>query len=165
MVSLESVLAPGAALGSAFLAGGMNVVSMLAVPMILATTPPDSSLLLRQWHFVYNSGHKMGPSMAVISGLAYWSAAWASREQGRTVSLYAYSGAVTMSMVPFTWLFILPTNNAIFAEIAKDRAGKPTNLAHAQGLVGRWRTLNIVRTLFPILGAALGMMTLCGLVR
>src|SRR5688572_15400736 len=105
----------------------MNVVSMLAVPMILETTPPDASLLLRQWHFVYNSGHKLGPKLAVMGGLIYWSAAWVCRERGRTLALYAYSGALTMSMVPFTWLFILRINNAIFEEIEKDRAGKSTS--------------------------------------
>lgn len=183
MTSSESVLVPVAAFASAFLAGksvsrklrsitfsrttigGMNVVSMLAVPMILDTTPPDSSLLLRQWHFVYNSGHKLGPRLAVTSGLIYWSAAWASRERGFASALYACSGALTMSMIPFTWLFILKINNAIFTEIEKGQAGIPTNLAHAQYLIGRWRTLNIARTFFPILGGALGMMTVCGMVR
>ncbi|XPT00029.1 Noranthrone monooxygenase [Ascochyta lentis] len=165
MVSLESVFVPAAAFASAFLAGGMNVVSTLTIPLILTSTPPDLSLLLRQWYFVYDSGHKIGPRLAVTSGLIYWSAAWASRDRARAFALYASSGALTMSMVPFTWLFILDINNAIFAEIEKDRAGNRTNLAHAQHLIAKWRTLNMVRTVFPVLGAALGMMTLCGLVR
>jgi hypothetical protein len=145
--------------------GGMNVVSTLTIPLILATKPPNLSLLLRQWYFVYNSGHKIGPRLAVTSGLIYWSAAWASRERGRAFALYASSGALTMSMVPFTWLFILDINNAIFAEIEKDRARNPTDIAHAQHLIAKWRTMNMARTVFPVLGAALGMMTLCGLVR
>ncbi|KAH9866835.1 hypothetical protein IAQ61_007424 [Plenodomus lingam] len=165
MASPERMLIPVAAFSSAFLAGGMNLVSMIAVPMILKTTPPDSSLLLRQWHFIYSSGHKVGPKLAVASGLLYWTAAWTTQERGKTIALYAYSGALTMSMVPFTWLFIVRINNAIFAEIEKNRAGTPTNLADAQYLVGRWRKLNIARTVFPILGAALGLITLSGLVR
>jgi hypothetical protein len=145
--------------------GGMNLVSMLTVPMILATTPPDASLLLRQWNFVYNSGHKLGPKLSVTSGLIYFVAAWASRERSRTVALYAISGVLTMSMIPFTWLFILRINSHIFLEIEKDRAGGPTNLAQAQYLVGRWRSLNIARTFFPILGGILGLLTVCGVVR
>ncbi|PVI02102.1 hypothetical protein DM02DRAFT_653856 [Periconia macrospinosa] len=164
MASLDSTLGSVAAFTSAFLAGGMNLVSMLAVPMILATTPPDASLLLRQWHFVFNSGHKLGPKLAVTSGLIYWSAAWAARERGKTLALYASSGVLTMSMIPFTWLFILRVNSGIFLEIEKDRSGGPTDLAHAQNLVRRWRKLNIARTLFPIVGAILGLLTVAGVV-
>ncbi|KAF2000838.1 hypothetical protein P154DRAFT_491037 [Amniculicola lignicola CBS 123094] len=165
MASLATTLGSVAAFTSAFLAGGMNLVSMLTVPMILTTTPPDSSLLLRQWNFVYNSGHKLGPKLSVTGGLIYFAAAWASQERGRSVALYAISGVLTMSMIPFTWLFILRINSAIFLEIEKGRAGGSTNLAQAQYLVGRWRSLNIARTFFPLFGAALGLLTVCGVVR
>lgn len=147
--------------------GGMTTVSMLAMPLILQTAP-TSSTLLNHWKFVYTSGHKQGPTISIAAGLAYWFAAGWSLRSGRgedTWIPYTAAGAITMSMIPYTWAMILPTNNALFANIKAETEGKATSLQANRELVKRWRLLNLSRVAFPLAGAILGLLTLVGVVR
>jgi hypothetical protein len=70
--------------------------------------------------------------------------------------VFAVAGATTILMVPFTWIFMAPTNNTLFRLENESKVASVANLAEAQELVIKWSWLHVVRSLFPLAGAILG---------
>jgi len=66
--------------------------------------------------------------------------------------------------VPYTWIVMQGTNNALFHAEARSKNGNEGSWGEAEGLVKAWNLLNAVRALFPLAGAVLGMLGTCKLV-
>ena len=60
-----------------------------------------------------------------------------------------------MSIVPFTWLVMLPTNSVLFGLNALP--GGAEDLDQVLGLLAKWKFLHILRSLLPLTGAILGL--------
>jgi hypothetical protein len=67
-------------------------------------------------------------------------------------SLFDAAAVLTFSMVPFTWIAMTSTNDAMFTLAREDAVGWDV----AQGLVVRWAYLHAFRSLFPLFGATCG---------
>lgn len=118
-------------------------------------SPP--SLLAKQWAAIYETGKKKNPPIAaaVASSLAYL--AWSVRQGGPLYKttvysrsrLYIAAAALTIGIVPYTFIFMAGTNNTLLkkAESTSD-ADK-----EVPALVERWNSLNLGRSVFPLAGA------------
>ncbi|KKO99959.1 hypothetical protein THAR02_07932 [Trichoderma harzianum] len=142
--------------------GAMMSLSAFAVPVILDTNPVDGVHTLRQWVRVYHYGHIYLPALCVATTGLYAFEALRKRSQGKYQWVrYALAAVSTLVMVPFTWIFMTPTNNTLFALEAAAAASDPGALADTPGavvrsLVVRWAWLHVTRSLTPLFGAYLG---------
>lgn len=174
----------------------MATISILSVPnLTIPSRHPSSSVLpyhekpgtsaahlTAQWLDLYDRGKKIFPGLAGVSSLANLYALWKLRDSPSPApaifgsswsTCYALVIASTMSLVPFTGLFMMETNRALKAHATRDDA------ASAEGLEGMvvspqekakrdredeevlevlwyWSKLNLVRALFPLVGAGIG---------
>ncbi|KAK1751372.1 hypothetical protein QBC47DRAFT_425520 [Echria macrotheca] len=137
-----------------FLAGAMMGLSLIAVP-VLVDINPDPAHLVRQWARLYGYGIQQMPAGAISTTLLYLYAIIKGAQTGRPWRIYAFAAAATMSIVPFTWYVMAPTNNLLFGLNALQGGTKDLGLVHA--LIAKWRVLHMFRSLFPLLGATLGL--------
>lgn len=130
----------------------MTSLSLIAIPVMLDTAN-EAPLLYQQWARTYHYGHQVLPGMAVATLLLYGYTAVRSKS-----TIYAVAGAVTVAMVPFTWIVMVPTNDELFArEAGSWDEGVVMELGEAQGLLRRWAWMHLVRSLFPLVGAVVGL--------
>jgi hypothetical protein len=135
----------------------MASISVIAIPVILETAP-QPSLLYCQWAHVYHHGHIILPGMAVAILALYVCAAIREKSLHRLrTTLLLIAGVVTICMVPFTWLFMLPINNILFGLGAETASGSSSSMAEAKELVRVWSHLHLVRSTFPLIGALIGL--------
>lgn len=127
-------------------------LSVIDIPVVLSTAT-QSSHLLQHFMRLYDIGHKMMPSLAITTCLLYGYTASSTRAAGRSGLPHVIAAVTTISMVPFTWLIMAPTNNALFRMHADPAAA---DLGEVRRLLVRWAQLHAVRSLFPLAGAVLG---------
>jgi hypothetical protein len=111
---------------------------------------------------MYHYGHQVLPGMAVTTLMLYGYIAMKKRAGKRPWTIFAVAGAVTVAMLPFTWIFMVPTNNMLFDLEAKSKSGVVTGIAEAQSLVRKWSLLHLARSIFPLAGAASGLSAILG---
>lgn len=130
----------------------------MAIPVLLDTTS-EASQLFHQWVRMYHYGHQMLPTLAVATFLLYGYAAFSKRAaSNRSWGVLAVAGLTTLSMVPFTWIFMVPTNNTLFRLEVESKGAAVASWDEAQELVTTWSSLHMARSLFPLAGAVLGSM-------
>jgi len=137
-------------------AGAMMSVSLIAVPVMLDTTK-ESPQLYHQWAQMYHLGFQLFPGMAVTTLVLYGYIVMKKRAAKRPWAIFAVAGAVTVAMLPFTWIFMAPTNNVLFDLEAKSKSAVVTGIVEAQSLLRKWRLLHIARSIFPLAGAVIGL--------
>jgi hypothetical protein len=128
-------------------------ISLLAVPTCLDTTL-SAFQLVRMWERVFHYGHRALPALALATGGVYASIAFKDQSK-RTPMIVA--GLATVSIMPFTWLFMFPTNDRLFAMV--EAADGEVNFAEARELVVHWCRLHLTRSFFPLIGSIVGLMT------
>jgi hypothetical protein len=134
----------------------MMGISVVAVPVLLDTST-KSSHLLTQFLRLYHYGHQIMPSLAVATSLLYGWTSLQLRALGKPWLHYIVAGVATLTMVPFTWVVMAPTNNTLFYLDTQSRYEKvAVDLDLVQGILTRWAVLHIVRSLFPLAGAIFG---------
>lgn len=149
---IPAPLPPGTQLTSP--PGAMISLSGVTVPVILDTIT-DTPTLLRQWARMYHYGHIAAPSMAVTTLAMYIYSATRCAGQKQTMLLAA--GATTILIVPFTFAFMVSTNNVLFGLKEGSDAGKVVEFEGARDLVVKWTKLHFARSLFPLAGAMVGL--------
>jgi hypothetical protein len=101
--------------------------------------------------------------MAVGTSLLYaYTASTIKKRQSKSDDsskwhVLALAALATVSMVPFTWLVMVPTNNELFrlqreSVVNADVMG----FEEARGLVVSWSWMHLTRSLLPLVGAVLG---------
>lgn len=70
---------------------------------------------------------------------------------------YLVAAAVTVIMVPYTWVFMVPTNNTLFRLEAESQI-EPliSSMDMAKELVKKWSWLHLTRSFFPLAGSVIG---------
>ncbi|KAJ6006501.1 hypothetical protein N7451_004445 [Penicillium sp. IBT 35674x] len=131
--------------------GAMMSISIITVPVLLDTST-QSDQLLDQFMSLYNLGHKIMPTLSVCTCAMYIFVASKKRTAGLPWPIHAIAAATTIGMVPFTTIFMVPTNDALFALHASSEAP----LEEVRGFIVRWQWLHVVRSLFPLTGAVVG---------
>ncbi|KAJ0120540.1 uncharacterized protein J7T55_015269 [Diaporthe amygdali] len=140
-----------------FLSGAMMSLSFIAVPVLLETTR-DAPQLLTAWTRTYHYGHLALPTMSVGTFLLYIYAARASKKgKGRSRGILAAAGVATVAMVPFTWAFMLPTNDELFRlQAASVTEPGVAGFDAVREMVTSWSWMHVMRSLMPLVGAILG---------
>lgn len=135
--------------------GAMMSLSLVAVPVFLDTDTQPSNLLA---HFVrlYHYGHRLMPSLAVGTFTLYATSSYKAYAIDDIWLKPLLAGVITLSLVPFTWVTMTPTNYALFDLYDQGKAEKKVDFGQVRRLVVKWNWLHIVRSLFPLLGAAVG---------
>ncbi|KAK3328625.1 hypothetical protein B0T19DRAFT_425046 [Cercophora scortea] len=161
-MSSPSGIQMAAVVSGSVLSGMMLSISAQTVPVLLETTT-NAPQLFRQWTGLYFYGSRIMPTMALGTAVLYGFAASARRHAGSEGSpswtTFALAAASTLSIVPFTFLFMAPTNNELFRLEAATRVAEPlvkTTVAEAKALLVKWSWLHFVRSLLPLAGAVLG---------
>lgn len=132
----------------------MNL-SILDVPVLHDTATP-ASLLVNQWCRIYHYGHRLYPALCIATCVLYGHSGLAHQAASQPWRLYALAGTTTLAMVPFTWIFMSTTNNALFRAQKLSKEGRETSIQEAKRLLTKWGWLHFVRSLFPLTGAVLG---------
>ena len=99
------------------------------------------------------------PKFAGGVAAAYLYTAYETRRRGGIWKGFAVAAALSMAIVPYTLLFMSPTNNALHAI-----AGGAHIVAESEvtDLINKWGVLNLVRSLFPLAGGVAGIVTFLG---
>ncbi|KAF2137732.1 uncharacterized protein K452DRAFT_312112 [Aplosporella prunicola CBS 121167] len=150
-----------ALIAGSFLSGAMMDISLIAVPVLLDTVTQPAHLL-QQWGRLYYYGHKMMPTLGVAVFTLYGYAAIKNRAVKRPWRSFLLAGIITLVMVPFTLIIMRPLNNTMFELEAANKETPVIALEEAQKLLVQWRCLHVVRSLFPLAGAALGSLAIFG---
>ena len=115
-------------------------LSAFVVPVLL-DTDRDADHMLRQWARLYYYGHIYLPTLCVATCGLYGYTALSKRvAKSKQWSRYLQAAASTIAMVPFTWIFMAPTNIHLFKLVALDSF---SDLGLVRGLVVKWAVSNI----------------------
>ena len=134
--TLVSVLTTVAVLCAGLFAGAAVYINLVEHP---ARTEGGTSLALTEWAPSYRRATLMQAPLAIVGGLAALGA-WLS---GAGVG-WLVGGLLLASVVPFTFLAIMPTNRAL---LAPDAARDLTRVAE---LLARWNRLHAVRSALSV---------------
>ena len=135
-------------------------ISLFTIPVLIDTNTQGKELAY-QWVTVYDYGHQLLPAMSVTTFVLYMYASFRKYSKGTTWKPFFLSGVTTVIMVPFTWQFMLQTNDALFRANVRSNAGSDPSLNEVLQLVTTWRSLHFMRCYFPLVGAALGILSTC----
>lgn len=169
--------------------GGIISISIFTIPALLlkphqrskavdheAILGASPSHVARQWLNTFDLGKLVFPSLALTSGLLYSYVAFAvhGEQNGRYLStLYAVAAGLTVFIGPFTGFSVLPVNEKImpFTKKTDDLSGNENAEVRRErdehelvGYLKKWSQLNLIRGIFPLLGAGLGAAVSFGLV-
>ncbi|KAI3545135.1 hypothetical protein CABS01_11797 [Colletotrichum abscissum] len=136
-----------------------QLMSINAVAVLTGAFLSDtSSQLFHQFVRLYHYGHLVLPGLSLATLTLYASAGAMTRGTGRPWAVYALAGTLTVAMIPFTWVFMVPTNNTLFdLHFKSQSAGVIAGIDDAKGLLRRWSLLHLARSLFPLTGAVIGL--------
>lgn len=125
--------------------------------------------MVRQWRTVFNQGKKVAPLFSLISTssfgfLSYKLVKTLNQTKGE---VYALAALTTVSIVPYTLVAMGSTNKSLLSKAAEADAQQTDtedgiskeeseNEESAKELVARWRLLNFVRGVLPLVGTSLG---------
>lgn len=142
----------------------MITLSTITVPVLLDTTthPPQ---LLHQWVRTYHYGHISLPSISIATAVLYFYIAACQSSRKKPWRKAALVGVLTLIMVPFTWVCMTATNNVLFGLQRESWNLNQTGgegevaatLEGVRGLVVRWGWMHLVRSLFPLVAAVVGL--------
>jgi Domain of unknown function (DUF1772) len=100
------------------------------------------------------------PAVAVATTSLYIYAALRKRAaRERSVwPIYAAAGVATLAIVPFTWVFMDPTNYTLFGldELPKIST-KMADETTVRRLLIKWAWLHVFRSLLPMTGSIMGL--------
>lgn len=131
-------------------------LSLMAVPVLLDTTT-QAPQLFHQWARMYHYGHQVLPTMAVGTFLLYSYTSMKKRRAKKSWGVLTLAGVTTLSILPFTWIFMVPTNNELFRLEALSKVEPLVKgIDEAKELVVKWSWLHLTRSLLPLIGAILG---------
>lgn len=134
-------------------------MSLLAVPGLLSAAVP-SQALAQQWEGIYTRGKALGPRMALVSLAGYAYLAYDRRSQGQSYAGYIVAAVLSLGIMPYTIVFMSPTNNALLG--VAGGATQTLGESAVRELVSKWKDLNLVRSVFPLVGAVIGLWSLVG---
>ena len=109
---------------------------------------------------MYDLGLALGPATAVLAcaTLGYTSYAKYSFDptSGDWQGL-AIAALGTVSIVPFTWIFLLPINALLLAEYDKKAEQRAMTEAQVKDTVAKWGNINLYRSILPLLSVIFGL--------
>ncbi|KAN0117622.1 DUF1772 domain containing protein [Hyaloscypha variabilis] len=160
--------------GAMWLSGNIEALSIISIPALSTSQEKDSApagLVARQWKYIYDDGKIQNPSIAVIAGTSFAYLAWSVRS-GTALSLivpknsaqiYTIAAILTYGMIPFTGLFMLPTNEKLMSTANRYVSAKSAGAANDKEVsesLKKWALLSGIRGLLPLLGGIVSMVAI-----
>lgn len=111
----------------------------------------SKKLQLQHWDKMYELGKKTMPKIVILGTAAASYAFWKTRE-----AFWLYGAAALLSIIPYTYLAMMPTNNQLNAVLAESKEQAEIEEEKKDGVVEgmkRWVKLHRARG-FLALGAA-----------
>lgn len=127
-------------------------MSLYAVPAALATGP-EPQYALRAWTVVYTRGAATGRPLALATFVSLGVVAYRQYQEHKPWKALLFAGTSSLAIIPFTLIFMMPTNNAL---LAAARGAVTITWTEAQVLIERWKVLNLIRGLIPLTGSLIG---------
>jgi hypothetical protein len=141
--------------------GAMAALSLIAVPVLLDSAQ-SAPQLFHSWTRMYHYGHQAYPATA-IGTLGLWSYAAAQRWSAKKQWLpFALAGIVTVIMIPFTLIVIVPTNDKLFQLEAAGSVLGDVTFNDGKDLIISWAWLHLARSVFPLAGSIIGAVSIFG---
>ncbi|KAI1002887.1 hypothetical protein K3495_g5315 [Podosphaera aphanis] len=143
-------------IGTFYSAGACAGITGYLVPAIRQSPTP---LLLAQWRQMYRSGSYTAPPTAAVTcgALSYVSYYFRFSPEWR---LWALSSVLSISIVPFTFLVVFPTNKVL--ETWQDRNGEGVDRREVDKQITRWTYKHTARSCLSVFG---GLIALFGVIR
>ncbi|KAL4902184.1 hypothetical protein BDW74DRAFT_169671 [Aspergillus multicolor] len=155
--------------GAAYLAGNIFAYSYATIPALEASAQKHSApapLLAKQWSELYARGKAQNPPIAAITAAAFAYLAW-SVHSGKSaalevlapknaVYLYSAAAALTVGIVPWTIFAMTKTNDALHERAAEIYVATEKTGQEVKELFARWRVLNAIRGVLPLVGGLVG---------
>ena len=153
---------------SLIFAGANTALSIFLIPRILESPTP---LLLKQWKNMYDAGKAAGRPAGALAALAFFYLSYKSHTtsvsafvDNRKAWGYLTAGLLSIGIVPYTLVVIMPTNNKLFKKVDETRTlGKGDEVVEvglgeetAHILVDWWGVLNLGRGVMLAASGVLG---------
>ena len=135
------------------------MLSLLAVPGLLSAAVPAQALA-KQWEGIFTRGKVLGPQMALVSLAGYAYVVYDRKSQGQNYAGFVTAAVLSLAIMPYTIIVMSPTNNALLG--VASGATKTLSESAVRELVTKWKGLNLVRSVFPFVGAVVGLWSLVG---
>jgi noranthrone monooxygenase len=127
------------------------------MPGILSASAP-SQIVVKQWADIFRRGKVLVPMIGLASFLGYASLSYGRWRQGLEWKGLLAAGGLAVGVAPYTLIFLQPTNVRLM-----DLAGGTTKMASdevVRGLIVKWSSLNLGRSLLPLVGSIVGLWSL-----
>ncbi|KAF2118837.1 hypothetical protein BDV96DRAFT_677655 [Lophiotrema nucula] len=147
-----------ALIGGSFLSGFMVSIWYFTIPLVLGTDQ-SSAQKLRQFAALYDLGTDVMPPASIALTSLYGFIAYRRHAQKKSYIRYMIAGALSLSMIPYTILFVFPINNQLFELADRVRNGtgpKAIELDNVNMLLATWNRKHLIRSFGPLFGAMTG---------
>lgn len=131
----------------------MLSMGAIAVPTMLGTNQ-SATQLLNQFKCFFGHGHRYAAPTVLVAALLH---AFTAHVSGTAWKLSAIAAVITVLPWPYTGLVLAPINQTMF----RWRAGTTTvPLSSVQEKFRQWNRLHVLRSMFPLVGALVGLAAL-----
>ncbi|KAI8629688.1 hypothetical protein F5Y19DRAFT_74065 [Xylariaceae sp. FL1651] len=144
-----AVAAAASILASGWASGMGTALSVFGIPTIL-NGGASSEVMVRQWRFQFLRGQAIMPGLGALNAVNYWTVAYHCWSQGLEWRGFAVAGVSTFFMIPYTLVFIMPTNTKLL--VASESREKTLSHDSATALLKKWGDLNVVRAVVALVG-------------
>ncbi|KAI5200696.1 DUF1772-domain-containing protein [Aureobasidium subglaciale] len=142
---------------SAYLAGTLGSFSFMSVPALMDAPAP---LLVKQWKRIFDIGKVTLPPLAIASGAIFGYLAYREPTDSSSFNLYTAAAILVPSIVPYTLFVMSAVNNKLQdktaslanASLTDAEVEAPAEGETAHQLLEKWATLNLGRSLLPLIG-------------
>lgn len=161
---------PSPLLGKTGNIAGLSLVSAQSLLRSRRKDGVSAVMVGKEWRNLYHIGKAQNPPIAIVTSSIYLYLAWAvslysgpeldARQLSpHAAKLYAVAAVLTLGIIPWTLAVMRPTNNLL--ESHATRFETPASGADKQAIeidahLAKWKTLNLVRSLFPLAGSLVG---------
>ncbi|KAK8094013.1 hypothetical protein PG997_000698 [Apiospora hydei] len=153
-----NIAALGCIISGSYASGVGMSPSLLTMPALIRPDVPQDALV-HQWHSMYRRGAAIMPVLSGATTLGYW--VWRG---------FAAAGALTLAILPFTLVIMMPTIHTLEASmdgsaaVVDEKGQRRATMSRgtAEALLRKWTRMNVVRSLIPLVGAACAVWNLLG---
>ncbi|OJJ02024.1 hypothetical protein ASPVEDRAFT_41545 [Aspergillus versicolor CBS 583.65] len=160
--------------GAAWLSGNIAVFSINVIPSLLRSrteTNISMAALAKQWREIYESGKRQNPPIAFLTAASFiYLAVVSSRNKlspllvfGAPYSragFYASAALLTLGIMPFTFVAMTSTNDALIRVSDTPSQGASAGAAATDPEIEKhlrdWVSSNRTRSLFPLIASLTG---------
>ncbi|KAI1845381.1 hypothetical protein JX266_008476 [Neoarthrinium moseri] len=144
-------MATASIVASAWAAGAGAGISLFTITPLLSSSA-SVGIMLQVWQLAFNRGKSYMPPAAAAITASYLYVSWTHAARGLEWRGFAVAAALTLGIVPFTFLFIRDT--IVELEGMGRKEGHGVAEAVVRATLSRWGALNLARSCLPLLGTA-----------